>query len=219
MYLYLDDPIVNDDDTLSLLSADLQAFHSHIPAFVPAISNIISSELTHLKSLANATPRNGKKNNLSSSSRVDQVKSSNRLRPLSLKPSSNVSLSTQLCNRLHALRAIQLSELPTAQRQMAVTAAAVLSAHAQVMERTIQVLERTKHGSWARAGKARAEHLAKVAEGMEAKAKYDFPKSRIPYTSMRKATKRSQDYEARNPCRNLHTRNCLGLGSLSRTLE
>ncbi len=172
MFLYLHDPTVNDDETHPLLSADLQAFHSHIAAFVPAISNILSSDLAHLKSLANAAPRDDKKK-LPSSSRLDQARSHNRLRPLSLKPSSNVSLSTQLSNRLHALRAIQLTELSTLQRQMAVTAATVLGAHAQVMERMIQVLERTKHGSLARAGKARAEHLAKVAEGMEAKVKYD----------------------------------------------
>lgn len=49
---------------------------------------------------------------------------------------------------------------------MSTTAAEVLSTHGRVMERTIQILERTKHGSLARASKARAEHLATVAEGV-----------------------------------------------------
>jgi diphthamide biosynthesis protein 3 len=54
-------------------------------------------------------------------------------------------------------------------RQMAATVAAVLAARAELMERTIVLLERTKHGALARASKARAEHLATVAEGVERK--------------------------------------------------
>jgi diphthamide biosynthesis protein 3 len=76
---------------------------------------------------------------------------------------------------LDALRTTQMEVLPDARRQMTATAAAVLAAHAELMERTIQVLERTKHGALARAGKARAEHLAKVAEGMEGKVRFVFP--------------------------------------------
>ncbi|KAI9839579.1 MAG: hypothetical protein M1819_002205 [Sarea resinae] len=45
----------------------------------------------------------------------------------------------------------------------------VLAAHRELQETTIRVLEQTKHGSVSRAAKARAEHLAVVAEGMDAK--------------------------------------------------
>lgn len=47
------------------------------------------------------------------------------------------------------------------------------------MERMIQVLERTKYGSLARAGKARAEYLAAVSKGLDGKIKY-APKSYYP---------------------------------------
>jgi diphthamide biosynthesis protein 3 len=81
------------------------------------------------------------------------------------------SLSAHLSKRLIALREAQLVTIPRAQQQVAETAARVLAAHTQVMERTVHILERTKHGALARAEKARAEHLAKVAEGMECKVK------------------------------------------------
>lgn len=55
---------------------------------------------------------------------------------------------------------------------MAVTAAAVLAARAQVLERTVVLLERAKHGALARATKAKAEHLASVAQAVEGKLKY-----------------------------------------------
>lgn len=57
---------------------------------------------------------------------------------------------------------------------MAVTAAAVMAARAEVMEHIVVLLERTKHGALSRASKAQAEHLATVAEGMEGKTRYDL---------------------------------------------
>lgn len=84
-------------------------------------------------------------------------------------------VSKQLASRLDGLRKTRMEVLPDARRQITVTGAAVLAAHAEVMERTIQVLERTKHGALARAGRARAEHLAKVAEGMEGKVRFVLP--------------------------------------------
>jgi diphthamide biosynthesis protein 3 len=52
---------------------------------------------------------------------------------------------------------------------MAEAAAAVLVARAEIMERVVVLLERTKHGALSRATKAQAEHLATVAEGMDGK--------------------------------------------------
>ncbi|PGH32685.1 hypothetical protein GX50_04532 [[Emmonsia] crescens] len=179
------------DDTselLSLLAPDLKKFHSAIPSLIPSISAILSTDLTHLKALANASPpintttnssRNNDRHNrqTTSSSRTainksnnNQPRPSNRLRPLSLKPSpTDISLPTQLSSRLRTLRTIQSHHLPTARTKMTVTAAAVLAAHAEVMERVIHILERTKHGVLARGVKARAEHVAVVLEGVEGK--------------------------------------------------
>lgn len=55
---------------------------------------------------------------------------------------------------------------------MAATAAEVLAVRAEIMERMVELLERTKHGALARAAKARAEHLATVAAGVEGKVRY-----------------------------------------------
>jgi diphthamide biosynthesis protein 3 len=55
---------------------------------------------------------------------------------------------------------------------MAATAAEVVAARARVLERTVVILERAKHGALARATKAKAEHLAVVAQGVEGKLEY-----------------------------------------------
>lgn len=52
---------------------------------------------------------------------------------------------------------------------MAATAAAVLAVKTQVLEQTVVILERVKHGTLARATKAKAEHLATLAQGVEGK--------------------------------------------------
>lgn len=81
-------------------------------------------------------------------------------------------LSSQLSDRVRALRALQLEELPAKRREMAVTAANVIAVQALVLERTVLLLERAKHGALARATKAKAEHLATVAQGVEGKLEY-----------------------------------------------
>jgi diphthamide biosynthesis protein 3 len=55
---------------------------------------------------------------------------------------------------------------------MAATAADVLATRTLVLERTVTTLERVKHGALARATKAKAEHLATVAQGVEGKLEY-----------------------------------------------
>lgn len=77
-----------------------------------------------------------------------------------------------ISERVRGLRAVQLSQLPAARREMACVAAMVLATRTQVLERTVVLLERAKHGAVSRAMKARAEHLATVAEGVEGKLRY-----------------------------------------------
>lgn len=59
-------------------------------------------------------------------------------------------------------------------RQIAATAASVLAVRTLVLERTVVVLERVKHGALARATKAKVEHLSTVAQGVEGKIEYVF---------------------------------------------
>lgn len=81
-------------------------------------------------------------------------------------------LSSQLQARIRVLRNTQLSQLPVARRKMAATAAEVVAVRARVLERTVVILERAKHGALARATKTKAEHLAVVAQGVEGKLEY-----------------------------------------------
>jgi diphthamide biosynthesis protein 3 len=81
-------------------------------------------------------------------------------------------LADELSARVRALRQIQLAELPAARRKLAATAAQVVALRAGVLERSVVILERAKYGALARATRAKAEHLAIVAQGVEGKLEY-----------------------------------------------
>jgi hypothetical protein len=51
----------------------------------------------------------------------------------------------------------------------------------ELFEVSVRIIEQTLHGSVARGGKARAEHLASVARGMELKLQYVFIPSQHTY--------------------------------------
>lgn len=164
----------DDGETFSLLASEIDAFLSYIPALTLAISKILASDLGHLKALAST-------DSISSSGTREKHESTIQRGPYSRhglrSGSTNTAhktiptLSTHLSNRLDALRDAQLTTLPAAQRQVSDTAAEVLATHTKIMERAIHILERTKHGSLARAEKAHAENLAKEAEGLDAKTR------------------------------------------------
>ncbi|KAJ5101641.1 hypothetical protein NUU61_003863 [Penicillium alfredii] len=170
-----------DDNALSLLAPEIEAFYSHIPVFILPFSNLVSSAVHDLRTLATAGTRSG-----DADTDLATLASSSRSIPGPSRPTHNARarardrrvrtsmapvppLSSQLHNRITALRHTQLSEMPAARRQMAATAAAVLAARTRVLERTVVILERAKHGALARATKAKAEHLATVAQGVEGK--------------------------------------------------
>lgn len=90
-------------------------------------------------------------------------------------------LASQLSDRVETLRRVQLFELPAARRDMAATAAALLAVQGLVLERTVVILERAKHGALARATKAKAEHLATVAQGVEGKLEYVYYRLFLSY--------------------------------------
>lgn len=69
---------------------------------------------------------------------------------------------------------MQLIELPASRAQMAVVAAAAFATWGQVLEMTVILLERAKHGALARATKAHAEHLASVSQAVVGKLRYVF---------------------------------------------
>ncbi|KAL4932720.1 uncharacterized protein BDV17DRAFT_173816 [Aspergillus undulatus] len=150
-------------DVDTLLAPDIEQFYTKLPITVPHITRALSAAVHDLRSIANV----GDKAVLSSTSTEgsrSQIQAGGRA-----KTARQCPLAPQLSERVLALRHTQQSELPAARTRMAATAADVLSMRAAILERTVTLLERTKHGALARATKAKAEHLATVAHGVEGK--------------------------------------------------
>jgi diphthamide biosynthesis protein 3 len=165
------------DHTLSLLAPDIDTFYSSIPALIRPFSNLLSTAVTDLRSIANAGTNSTVPHPTQSSSDThpvsrDPSRPRLRVRQNSSKTAPQPLISAKLNDRLLSLREIQLSGLPSARREIAVMAAGVLAMRAEVLERTVVILERTKHGALARATKAKAEHLATVAEAIDGKLRY-----------------------------------------------
>ncbi|KAJ5972371.1 uncharacterized protein N7479_002289 [Penicillium vulpinum] len=160
------------DEALTLLAPDIEAFYSNIPSFILPFSKALSSAIQDLRALSTtntdpviapesyAPATQHSNHNARARARDRRVRTSMAPVPL---------LSSQLQARVRTLRHTQLSELPVARRKMAATAAEVVAVRARVLERTVVILERAKHGALARATKAKAEHLALVAQGVEGK--------------------------------------------------
>lgn len=179
-----DSPDQGQDGALSLLAPEFESFYSHIPAFILHFSNLLSTAIQDLRMLATINPDGGDEDTgdsagasssergISGSSRTAQNHNS-RARARDRRVRSSMApvppLSSQLQDRVRTIRRVQLSELPAARRQMAATAAAVVMTQGQILERTVVILERVRHGALARATKAKAEHLATVAQGIEGK--------------------------------------------------
>ncbi|KAJ5195364.1 uncharacterized protein N7498_008802 [Penicillium cinerascens] len=168
------------DNALSLLAPELEAFYSNIPTLILPFSKILSAAIHELRSLSttnaetspNTEPLHEKPQNISAhyrstSDHYARARARDRRVRTSMAPVP--PLASQLADRIRTLRRVQLSDLPTARRQMAATAAALLAVQTQVFERVVVVLERVKYGAFARATKAKAEHLATVAQGVEGK--------------------------------------------------
>ncbi|PKX92719.1 uncharacterized protein P174DRAFT_408500 [Aspergillus novofumigatus IBT 16806] len=156
---------------LSLLASDIDAFYSIIPALVIPFSNALSSALEDLRAIANAgksldcaasAPAIPHTSTLPTRARVRTSRNQSKAKP-------QAPLASQLRERLQNLRQIQLAQIPAARVRMAVTAAKVLETRAEILKHTVVLLERVKHGALSRATKAKAEHLALVAQGVEAK--------------------------------------------------
>ncbi|KAH3084061.1 hypothetical protein KXW28_001607 [Aspergillus fumigatus] len=166
-----DDHRSSHDQALSLLASDIDAFYSIIPALVIPFSNALSSALEDLRAIANA----GKSLDCAASApaipHTSTLPTRTRIRTSrnQFKAKSQAPLASQLRERLQKLRQIQLAQIPAARARMAITAAKVLETRAEILKHTVVLLERVKHGALSRATKSKAEHLALVAQGVEAK--------------------------------------------------
>lgn len=160
----IDDPgsSIESSEVSSLLAPDIEAFYANIPALIPSFSSALTSAVDDLRAITDTDPSTAESKDLPRTPRV-------RTRQATTRSTQPALLNPRIDERLRQLRQVQLSELPTARKQMAATAAEVLATRAQVLERTVVLLERAKHGALSRATKAKAEHLATVAQGIEGK--------------------------------------------------
>ncbi|RAL03994.1 zf-CSL-domain-containing protein, partial [Aspergillus ibericus CBS 121593] len=158
--LDLDNDTPDAADIQFLLAPDIDQFYSTLPLLVAPLTTILTTTITDLRTIANTGGNDPPADNL------PRTRARNRQ---AMRSIAQTPLSSQLAERLRALRQMQLTELPTARTRMAGTAAEVLATRAAVLERTVMLLERAKHGAVARATKAKAEHLAMVAMGIEGK--------------------------------------------------
>lgn len=159
---------------ISLLSPEFEAFHSNADSIARALSKLFTSNLDVLRAIAETGPETAQQATISSQipSLANQARLRTRPRQSMARTAPQITVSSQVSARIAALRTLQLAELPAARRKMAATAAAVFAVRAEIMERTVELLERTKHGALVRASKAKAEHLATVAEAVEGKIRY-----------------------------------------------
>ncbi|EKV04888.1 zf-CSL-domain-containing protein [Penicillium digitatum] len=160
------------DEALTLLAPDIEVFYKNIPAIITPLSKTISSAIQDLRALSTAStdPATALDADTSAPQHSNHnARAQARDRRVRTSMAPVPPLSSTLQARVRALRHTQLSELPVARRKMAATAAEVVAVRARVLERTVVTLERAKHGALARATKAKAEHLAVVAQGVEGK--------------------------------------------------
>jgi diphthamide biosynthesis protein 3 len=170
--LYLSTPqgtLTPDQDpteTLSLLSHDFQTFTTNIPSLIQPLSTLLNTSIQNLRALST------KETDAEPTRPSHNARARARDRRVRTSMAPNPRLADELSARVRALRQIQLAEIPALRREMAATAAEVVALQAGVLERMVVVLERAKYGALARATRAKAEHLAIVAQGVEGKLEY-----------------------------------------------
>lgn len=157
---------ISNDEALSLLAPDIDAFYENIPVYITPLSNTLTSAVDCLRTIANPDAATEPTTSSSKDTRMRTRQSKAKSSP------SQTPLSPGLAERLSRLHETQLAELPAARKHMAAVAAEVFATRAQVLERTVVLLERTKHGALARATKMKAEHLATDAQSIQGKLKY-----------------------------------------------
>ncbi|BCS01238.1 uncharacterized protein AKAW2_51579S [Aspergillus luchuensis] len=156
-------------DAQLLLAPDIDDFYSNLPLLATPLSNVLSTILNDLRAIANAGSSDSAGPGSTSTPNEPPRTTRARNRQAMLRSVAQVQLASQLEDRIRALRQIQLTELPAARTRMAATASEVLATRAAVLERTVMLLERAKHGAMARAAKAKADHLLAVVQGIEGK--------------------------------------------------
>ncbi|KAI5307349.1 hypothetical protein KEM56_006576 [Ascosphaera pollenicola] len=161
------------DDMSQLLQDDIERFKESIHVYVPALKSALESDVNFLKEMALVHAR-------SSSSSSKQSPSERHRRPskrFSLEKSTvnpketlAVSLVDIISKQQAQLRNLQQFSVPNANRKLTSTTVALVAAHAELLESSLLLLSRGKHGTLARAQKARAELLKTEAAEVDVQA-------------------------------------------------
>lgn len=129
-----------------MLSDDLIHFLNHVLPIGEALSSELSQSALHLRKIA-----------------YPEALQDTHTKPPDL---------TYLVQTRRTGLALARETLSDTRLKLAMAASSVLEIHRDVVETAIRALEQTKHGSIARGIKAQTEHLAIVAESMDAKLRY-----------------------------------------------
>ena len=130
-----------------LLSDDLMYFLKHLQPIGEALSSELSKVALHLRRIASP----------------EEVGQDSRTK------APNLSYLVQKRRKGLSLAKESLAD---SRFKLAMAASSVLEIHRDIIETAIRLLEQTKYGSVARGIRAQTEHLAIVAESMDAKLQY-----------------------------------------------
>ncbi|KAF2839719.1 hypothetical protein M501DRAFT_728354 [Patellaria atrata CBS 101060] len=132
-------------EDIDLLEGDIEYFIKHIDSVGKAVSNYLAATALLLTRIAHP----------------EEVSTEKLKSLLSALPETVVDLRKQAESLT--------SEIGTSRIGLTDLATEVLSAHRELLEAGIRIIEQETHGSVARGTKAKAEHLSSVAEGMVCK--------------------------------------------------
>jgi diphthamide biosynthesis protein 3 len=152
---------------MEILEDDLVFFQSNTSAIVSALSAHLQQTSILLSKLLSADSAGAPSTNYSTTSDISK-----------LLPNAG-ALQTTIATQTAAISSTRLRITELADQ--------IHAQHREILEAAVRILEQTVHGSVARGVKAKAEHLAVVAKGLNFKIQYVslFPLSHTIPTSLR----------------------------------
>lgn len=148
-----------------ILHDDINRFREGIHVYVPALKSALESDVNFLKEMALVGVKNSTKQSPPDRLNRPERKFSTERSATASKEDMNVSLVELISTRQTELRNMQEVLVPRANRKLISTTMALIEAHAELLETSLLLLSRGKHGTLSRAQKAQAELLkARAAE-------------------------------------------------------
>ncbi|KAI5290340.1 hypothetical protein KEM54_001792 [Ascosphaera aggregata] len=143
-------------------------FKESIHLYVPALRSTLKSDVIFLKEMALAGTDDGSAQQPTERHVHSGKRFGGELKPVFGASSLDaISLVQLISERQASICNLQENLVPNARRRLATTTIAVIEAHARLLESSLLLLSRGKHGTLSRALKARAELLKTKAAGVD----------------------------------------------------